>query len=269
MTRLITMHTHSSFCNHATDPLPAMVDAARAAGISAMACTEHYPIPDELDPTKHSTMPAERLPRYIEAVREQQRLHDDIDILLGCELDWLGMPDPRGISAADFEQFDIMLGSVHFVDGVLVNGSRSRAMWEKSDVDAVWLRYIDLWCDAARSDLPFTVMAHPDVVKRLGYRPSFDLEPHYERMAQAAAEGGRMIEVNTSGLYHECAELYPAPGLLRAFRRAGVAATVGTDAHAAKHIARGIGEAYDALRAAGYTRLAVPQRGGTVTFEYL
>ena len=61
MTELITMHTHSTFCNHAKDSLGDMVQAAVDAGIAHMAATEHYPIPDELDPSKRSTMPSERL----------------------------------------------------------------------------------------------------------------------------------------------------------------------------------------------------------------
>ena len=47
MTELITMHTHSTFCNHAKDPLGDMVQAAVDAGIAHMAATEHYPIPVE------------------------------------------------------------------------------------------------------------------------------------------------------------------------------------------------------------------------------
>ncbi len=115
MTELITMHTHSTFCNHAKDPLDGMVQAAVDAGIAHMAATEHYPIPDELDPSKRSTMPIERLGAYIDAVREQQK-RDDIDVLLGCELDWLGEDETRSLHASDFDQFDIVLGSVHFVD---------------------------------------------------------------------------------------------------------------------------------------------------------
>ena len=115
MTELITMHTHSTFCNHAKDPLGDMVQAAVDAGIAHMAATEHYPIPDELDPSKRSTMPAERLEAYIDAVREQQK-RDDIDVLLGCELDWLGEDETRALYASDFDRFDVVLGSVHFVD---------------------------------------------------------------------------------------------------------------------------------------------------------
>ena len=42
MTDLITLHTHSTFCGHAKDPLAAMVDAASRAGVRVMAATEHY-----------------------------------------------------------------------------------------------------------------------------------------------------------------------------------------------------------------------------------
>ncbi len=260
MTMLITMHTHSTFCNHAHDALPDMVQAAVDAGVERMAATEHYPIPDEFDPTKRSSMPIERLESYIEAVREQQK-REDIDVLLGCELDWLGEDDTRNLHASDFDCFDIVLGSVHFVDRWLMVSHRHMSRWNSIDLQAFWDRYVQLWCEAAKSDMPFTVMAHPDVVKKFSPKPEFDLAPLYERMAKAAREGGRMIEVNTSGAYHDCGEFYPSPGILQAFCAEGVPCTVGTDAHAVAHIARDIEEAYDYMKAAGYTQLAVPTRG--------
>ena len=260
MTELITMHTHSTFCNHAKDPLADMVQAAVDAGVAHMAATEHYPIPDELDPSKRSTMPAERLQPYIEAVREQQK-RGDIDLLLGCELDWLGDDETRNLYASDFDEFDIVLGSVHFVDRWLMVSHKHMSRWKHVDLEAFWKRYVQLWCDAAKSDMPFTVMAHPDVVKKFSPKPGFDLEPLYARMAAAAREGGRMVEVNTSGAYAECGEFYPSLPLLQAFRAEGVPCTVGTDAHAKQYIARDIEKAYDYMRQAGYTEVAVPTRG--------
>ncbi len=265
MTELITMHTHSTFCGHAKDSLADMAKAAEHAGVAAMAATEHYPI-GRLDPTCHASMPADRLDSYCDAVVAERAQHPDMPLLLGCELDWLGADEDRNLTPEQFERFDIVLGSVHFVDGWLINGRRQAARWETADIDAVWRRYIDLWCEAAASDAPFTVMSHPDVVKKFGHYPTFSLAPAYKRMAQAAAAGGRMIEVNTSGLYAPCAEMYPAVDLLREFERAGVACTVGTDAHEAGHVARGIETAYDIMRAAGYDALAVPGYGRTVRF---
>lgn len=262
MIERITLHTHSTFCGHATSSLPDMVQAAVDAGVSVMAATEHFPVSTSIDAHRYASMPADRLPAYIDAVREQQALHPEIELLLGCELDWLGSDEDRNLDLSLFDQFDIVLGSVHFIDGWLFNSSRFKARWEHEDVDALWLRYIDAWCAAAESPWPFTVMAHPDVIKKFGYYPSFDLRPHYERMAQAAARGGRMVEVNTSGMFCPCASYYPADSLLEEFRKAGVPCTVGTDAHRVEHIARDIEGAYDAMRRAGYEEVTVPLRAG-------
>lgn len=266
MTELVAMHTHSSFCGHARDPLADMVAAAQAAGVRVMAATEHYPIPDALDPTGHSSMSADRLEDYCAAVVEQRAAHPAMELLLGCELDWLGPCETRDLDAAAFECFDIVLGSVHFIDGWLINSRRTAARWNEINVDEVWKRYIDAWCAAAASDAPFTVMAHPDVVKKFGHRPSFDLDPWYDRMVEAARAGGRMIEVNTSGAYAPCAEMYPSCDLLARFARAGIPCTVGTDAHEAAHVARGICEAYGYMYKAGYRKLAVPGYGRDVRY---
>ena len=58
-------------------------------------------------------------------------------------------------------------------------------------------------------------MSHPDLAKKFGYYPSYDLAPLYEEMAEAARAGERMVEVNTSGGYYACAEMFPAPALLQ------------------------------------------------------
>ena len=114
--------------------------------------------------------------------------------------------------------------------------------------DVIWRRYVELWCEAA-SDArqPFTIMSHPDLAKKFDRYPSFDLGPLYDRMAEAAAAGGRMVEVNTSGAYYACAEMFPAPALLAAFRRAGVPCTVGCDSHDPANVARDIRRAYDLM----------------------
>lgn len=262
---LITMHTHSTFCGHAATSLQDMVRAAQDAGVSTMAATEHYPLPESLSEYSYASMPFDRLEEYEKAVLEQRSLYPGMQILLGCELDWLGDDDERVPFFGDLSRFDIVLGSVHFIDGWLFNSSRSKDRWDDVDVDGLWERYVDLWCEAAASDMPYTVMSHPDVIKKFGRYPTHGrLDRMYERMAEAAAAGGRIVEVNTSGGYAPCAEYYPSPGLLACFRRAGVGCTVGTDAHCADHIARDIEKAYAYMYESGYREVAVPQVGGDV-----
>lgn len=260
MMELITTHTHSTFCEHAVDTLDDMIQAAVDAGITTMAMTEHYPITTAFDETLNASMLPHRLEDYIRTAKAKQEEHADIDLLVGCELDWFGDLEDRDIDDADLKPFDVILGSVHYIDRWLFNSSRFKDIWEQVDIDDAWRAYIDLWCDAAASNRPFTIMAHPDVIKKFGYRPSFDLSSSYARMADAAQAGGRMIEVNTAGIRDTVNELYPAPGLLEAFCHAGVPCTVGTDAHQIAHIASGINEAYAAMHDAGYRFVTVPTR---------
>ncbi len=266
---LITMHSHTTFCGHAKDSLEDMVAAAHNAGIAAMAVTEHYPINPNFDPTGgRCSMESERIDAYKAAVHAVQEAYPDMEILLGCELDWLGPDEDRGLVADDFKDFDIVLGSVHFMDGWLFNSAAFQEEWFNRDVDDTWRRYIDLWCEAAVSDRPFTVMAHPDVIKKFGRLPSFDLSKSYERMAEAAREGNRLIEVNTSALRYPYPEFCPAPALLKAFCRAGVGCTVGTDAHSTSVVAADIIKAYEYMHEAGYREVsAITCGGGVRTFS--
>ena len=83
-----------------------------------------------------------------------------------------------------------------------------------------------------------------------------------QRAAEACAAAGRMVEVNTSGSYYACKEMFPAPAFLKALRRAGVPCTVGTDAHEPRHAARDIERAYRLMHEAGYRVVTVPTADG-------
>ncbi|MEG1840662.1 MAG: histidinol-phosphatase HisJ family protein [Raoultibacter sp.] len=259
---LITTHAHTNFCGHAFSTVEEMVAAASAAGVTTLALTEHYPLSTAFDERDYLAMHADRVDEYCEAVYAARRAHPELEILLGCELDWLGADEDRTLSAHDFDRFDIVLGSVHFVGTWPFDDPAQRGHWEEVGADEIWRRYFQLWCDAVVSPAPFTIMSHPDLVKKFGYRPSFAVGPLYNEAAAAIQETDRMIEVNTSGNYYACKEIFPAPALLREFCRAGIPCTIGTDAHEPAHIARDIEVAYGALYDAGYRCVTVPTRDG-------
>lgn len=259
---LVNTHTHTNFTGHGEGTVEELVSAAEAAGISTIAVTEHFPLSKTIDPDSYLSMNAERLPAYLEAIEAARRAHPQVEVLTGCEFDWLGANENRAITPADFEPFSVVLGSVHFVDLWAFDNPAERDHWDDVGADAIWRRYFDVWCEAVSSDLPFTIMAHPDLAKKFGIYPSFDLAPLYERAAEACAAAGRMVEVNTSGAHYACAEMFPAPALLAAFCRAGVPCTVGTDAHTPANVARGIQDAYRLMAEAGYRTVTVPTADG-------
>ena len=259
---LVTTHTHTCFTNHGEGTVEELVSAACAAGVSTIAVTEHYPLSEAFDPTHYVSMDAGRVGEYLAAIEAARKAHPEIEVIAGCELDWLGDDEDRDLSPEDFAPFGVVLGSVHFVDRWPFDDPAQRGRWDEVGADAIWRRYFEVWCEAVSSDAPFTVMAHPDLAKKFGFLPSFDPQPLYEQAAEACAAAGRMVEVNTSGLHYACKEMFPAPALLAAFRRAGVPCTVGTDAHRPAHVARGIEQAYKLMAQAGYRTVTVPTADG-------
>ena len=100
-------------------------------------------------------------------------------------------------------------------------------------------------------------MAHPDLAKVFGHRaPAALRERLYAEAAEAFAAAGVAVEVSTAGLRKPVGELYPAPTFLAACCRAGVPATLASDAHRPEDVGRDFDRAVAALREAGYTTIS-------------
>jgi histidinol-phosphatase (PHP family) len=247
----IDCHVHTDRCGHAVGTPDQYLAAARRAGVSVLAFTDHLSLPARLDPKREYSMCDAALPDYLEDIRTLAEQAEDVRVLVGIEADWL--PDEMEQPAATLraKRFDMVLGAVHFVDGWAFDDPALVGRYAEEDVDRLWRRYFELVADAARSGL-FDVMAHVDLVKKFGFYPSFDPRELYEQVAAGLASAGVAIEVSTAGLRKPCAELYPNQALLQACARAGVPATIGSDAHAPVEVAAGYDVAREAMLAAGY-----------------
>lgn len=259
---LITLHTHSSYCPHADSSLADMVAAAYKAGITTMGVTEHYPLTTTIDPEQIDCMPKERVGEYVAEIEFLRHRYPTMDILTGCELDWLGKDEDRNLTEEDMCLFEYILLSVHFIDAWGFDNPDLIDRWQLMGVDNVWKRYFEIWCDAASSKVRANAMAHPDLVKKFGFMPSFDPTKLYKDAVEACQAGGRMVEVNTSGFDYPCKEMYPHVDMLRQFRRANIPCTIGTDAHKVAHIDRYIRDGYKLMYEAGYREVTVPMHGG-------
>lgn len=269
---LINTHCHTGYCGHGEGAVEEYVAAAKAAGLTTLAFTDHYPLSERYDLGGYLSIPYDKMDAYFEAVHKARRENPDLDIIVGCELDYLGPYEDRTFAPDEFAPFELILGSVHFVDAWPFDDPAQRDKWnEPGAPDRIWKRYVELWLDAVSDkSQPYHVMSHPDLAKKFNFYPTYPVEPLYQQMAEAAAASGRMIELNTSGAYYACAEQFPAPALLREFCRAGVPCTVGTDAHLPQNVARDIELGYKLMYEAGYRVVTVPTSTGdrrTITIE--
>ena len=228
------------------------VARARARAVQEIAVTEH--IHRFRQARDWSTNPwwraeaTEDVDAYCAALAAARA--DGLPVLVGIEMDWL--PDRRDRIAAFLEgrPFDLVLGSVHWLGDLGVDHPDYPA-WEAMDPEALWGGYLDALEAAATSGL-FDVLAHPDLPKVSGTRMPAALSGRLDRAVEAIAAAGVAVECSSAGLRKPAGELYPAPGLLRRFREAGVPVTLASDAHRPEDVARDYPTAVAALRLAGY-----------------
>ena len=258
MSVLPDLHWHTRRCGHAAGGMEEYVAAARAAGIRCGGFADHIPmywLPRERrDPGV--AMAEEELPRYVSRVKQLQRENPDLQLGLGIEADYIPGWEGRLGELLSGLPFDYVIGSVHYLDGWGFDNPALLAEYDRRDIDRLYREYFEQLCRAAASGL-FDVLAHPDLIKKFGFRASMDLNPLYADAARELAESGVCVEVNTAGLAAPVREIYPALEFLVHCRRRGVPATVGSDAHRPEQVGRHMGEALQLLRRAGYREVVI------------
>jgi histidinol-phosphatase (PHP family) len=192
------------------------------------------------------------LDTYVDAVVHARER--GLPVKLGLEVDYVpGREDEMRALLAPYP-WDYLLGSVHFIDGLGVDGEPR--LVDEVGVENAWHRYFETLACAARSGL-FDSLSHPDVIKIFGDRvEGFD----YAEIADAIAESGVAVEVSTAGLRKPVGELYPHPDFLVACRERGIPVTTGSDAHSPDVVGRDFDRARELLRSAGYETVTVFER---------
>lgn len=229
------------------------VARARARAVQEIAITEHvYRFAEAHawldDPfwREESTEDADAYCDALVAAREEAGL----PVLVGVEMDWLAGRTAEIAAFLDGRPFDVVLGSVHFIDGRAIDDPTADDR-DWLPVEDLWTRYLDELTAAAGSGL-YDVMSHPDLPKVFGRRIPAHLDRMLDDAVGAIADAGVAVECSSAGLRKPVAELYPEPGLLARFRRAGVPVTLSSDAHAPQDVGRDFATAVAALRGAGY-----------------
>lgn len=251
---LVDYHMHTVRCGHAEGRLEDYAARALELGLLEIGFSDHLPLLHMRDETL--SMEVDELPLYVREVEELRSRFRGLPIRLGIEVDYLPETAGRLRTLLDAHPFDYIMGSLHFVDGWAFDDPRNLGGYEGRDLFALWERYFDLLGEAAESGL-FDILAHPDLVKKFGFRPDADVRHLYENCLDRMAGSGMVVEVNTAGLRKPVREMYPGEDFLRLCRERGVHVTLGSDAHHPAEVGSGFEEALYLLQRVGYEELVV------------
>jgi histidinol-phosphatase (PHP family) len=252
-------------------------EQAAAAGVDEIALTEHFHRftqgraavgdfwRDEPDSPFAASMGAyfdhhatADLDSYVEAAVEARAT--GLPLVVGLEVDYYPEKMDAVARLLSGYPFDVLLGSVHWLGSWQFDWVReetNRAEWDRQPIEETWRRYT-----AALEELAATrscdVLAHPDLVKLTGRRPSAaTLDECHDRMAEAAAASGMAAEISSAGLRAPVGEQYPAWGLLERFAKRQVPVTTASDAHGPGRVGEHAADLRALAAAAGYSTLRV------------
>jgi histidinol-phosphatase (PHP family) len=243
-------HIHTALCGHAEGEVSDYWLAARGKGIPEICFTDHAPNPDGYDPDHR--MRLEQFPLYRDAVADIQG-EEAPRALFGVEADYYEGCERFLASWLPAQQFDFVLGSVHFIDGWGFDNPEERHIWDSVDVAATWRKYFIAISGLVESRL-FDAVGHIDLPKKFGHRPSDRevkemLQPVLNRMAEA----GMGMELNTSGLRRPVGEIYPSPLIVSLARERDIPICFGSDAHSPVDMGADFALALKLAREAGYS----------------
>lgn len=254
--RLCDLHTHTVCSFDGESPASAIVEAAEAAGLAAIAITDHCEcnayLADGFDQAASASYRAARA-----AARD---FRGKVEVLAGLEL---GQPTQDLTSAEQalhIENWDFVIGSLHNLSGMEdFYFLDYRAM----DIEACLTRYFQELLELVEWG-EFDTLAHITyplryIVGEAGI--AVDLSRFgqpLDAILRLLAQKGKALEINTSGLRQKLKNTLPGLALVRRFRALGGRyVTIGSDAHRPQDVGAGLREGYRIARQAGFENIAL------------
>ena len=243
----IDLHNHTTRCNHAEGTVDEYIQRAIELGIDIYGFSEHAP----MDFDEKYRLQFEEMQAYTDDIlNAKEKYKDDIDILLGYEVDWLQGHMSDKVLNADV---DYLIGSVHFIDKWSFDNPEFIGGWENKDIDEIWKAYFEATEAMAKSGL-FDVVGHLDLIKVFKFMPKQDVRVLAKNVLQAIKKSNMVMEINTAGLRKPVEEIYPSRALLEEAYVLDIPITFSSDAHAIEHIGAGYDLATALAKDVGYTQ---------------
>lgn len=243
-------HVHSRFSDGRSLP-DEYIAPALSAGLKEIGFADHMTL--FKGPLDWSMGSAEAL-KFVKYINALKNNSGDIKIRTGLEVDFFPGKEDAIWSVLKGMDLDYILGSVHYLGESTVD--LGKEFYEGKNIDELYERYFEHVSAAAASGL-FDIIAHCDLIRIFGFKPVADPEPMYRKLAKTFRLHDVAFEVNTNGRNRPLEDFYPDRRFLRIFREEEVPVCVNSDAHMPSRIGQYFDEAYDLLREAGYTEMAV------------
>lgn len=242
---MIDYHIHTDISPDASQALGDVVERARKLGIKHLAITDHHEV---IDGDFYAKWRIGDLKKYKADIEKLNAKYDDIQIACGIEIGHIDQKAQEIKALLDTVDFDFVIASAHFVDGV---DPYYPEYYEGKTKQQSYYEYLrEIRDSIEHMDSRVSVLGHIGYAAR--YAPYEDKRIYYEEfkdvideMLKRAIARGIGIEINTSNFGRYYDETMPPVSIIKRYRElGGEILTIGSDAHRLHEI----GKEYDRAR---------------------
>ena len=251
-------HTHSKNSHDGIDTVDAMCNHALKNGILGFALTDHC----ELDQFYKPEIKAGTQGSFDDMTKAKEKYGDKLLLSCGVELGQMIMDEELRKSILSKNNYDFVLGSMHCIVGKSDFCMYDYSQWELSDIYKLLEKYYEEMYRTVKLD-NFDSFAHITYPLRYiegNFGIKIDItkyEDYIDGVLKTLAENGKALEINTSGLRQKLGRTMPTMDYAQRFKSfGGELITLGSDAHRADDMAKGIAETMENLEAIGFSHIA-------------
>lgn len=242
----LDIHTHNYRCGHAQGEIESYVRSAISEGVSFIGISDHAPLwyCQEDHPRPDMNMAkSDFIDYYREAKRVKLKYQDEIEVLIGMEIDYF--PEHEEVYSDMIERFnfDFVIGAVHyFNDYHIYNPARWNQVTDAEMEVEDYLALIKSLAAWGKVD----VIAHLDALKI--HKEVNEWNFNSPEILKLISQNNLVLEVNSSGL-RKCGEIFPNEKIMGSAAANELDFTFGSDAHSPEKVGYGYNEACKILKA--------------------
>lgn len=252
------LHTHCTLSFDGKSSAEDMVKRAAELGVRYYALTDHVDLGEFPDPEFDLEATVSGARELIPALREKYA--DSVELLYGVELGQAVHEPELAEKLLAENDHDFVIGSVHNIrrheDFYFLD-------YKDTDVTELLDLYFGELLETAESDT-FDVLGHITYPLRYiagEYGIDVDMARYsgiMDEILRTVIKNGRGIEINTSGLRQKYGKMFPDAGIVKRYRElGGRILTIGSDAHCADDLGKGIAEGIKTARLCGFDEITV------------
>lgn len=253
---MIDTHTHTKFSADSLEEPRKLIEKAISLGIKYLAITDHV----DRDYLFGDIRPVEQINmhEYYPAIKVlSEEYADDITILIGAEFGYAKSANHLYQEIAKNFNLDIIINSVHTIDGKDAYFPEFFIDKEKKDA---YISYLAAIKESIDVDYQYDVIAHIGYITRNAPYPDKALyyneyKETIDEILQLIIKKGKALEINSRSISHNT-PFMPCKEIITRYKElGGELITFGSDAHKYYQVGKGYWDVVQFLKSLGYNHL--------------